>query len=335
MAAHGTDAGVRYGVFQTSIGADLPAVDRIDMWHEHVGHNHGPVRTRIESPEGFQGWTWTQQALTTPDSNDPNKLQLVEFGSSAIEYTRSDEIAKNAGDDSARLLIPLDGQVHLAQCDHAVSLGPGEIGIVRWDREMAMSHGDDARAYILNIPAYALPPARGPRGPLGIQPKNFILNNIRRMIYSLAADRRTVTSTEFVEFSRAIIDLVGGTLDDRRAPELDSHARLAAAARRRIHLYSHDPDLTVRTLAEGLGTSRRRLETAMKKVTGRSPGQELRETRLRRAYELLADPGATQDVVDIATSCGYNSLSGFRASFVDRFGLLPGEVKHRARQSSS
>lgn len=331
MVGHGTDTGWHYGVFQVSLGTDLPAIDRIDMWHEHVGHNHGPVHTRIDRPDGFEGRTWTQQALSTRGGTDPGKFQLVEFASSAIDYIRSDEIARNAGDDSARLIIPLDGRILLAQSDHAVSVEPGGMGILRWNRDMAMSHGDDFRAYILNIPAYALPPAREPRGPLGIQPKNFILNNVRRMVDSLATDRRTVTATEFVEFSRAIVDLVAGTLDDRRAPELDAHARLVAAARRRIQLYGNDSNLTVRTLAESLGTSRRQLETAMKKVTGRTPGQELRETRLRRAYDLLADPDATTDIVDVATSCGYSSLSGFRTSFVDRFGVLPGEVKHRAR----
>ncbi|MFF3571645.1 helix-turn-helix transcriptional regulator [Nocardia jiangxiensis] len=333
VVAHGTDVGWHYGVLEVSLGAELPTVDRIDMWHEHVGHNHGPVHTRIEWPEGFSGRTWTQRALTTRGGTDSGMLQLVEFASSAIDYTRSNEVARNAGDDSARLIIPIDGRILLAQSDHAVCVEPGRMGILRWNQDMAMSHGDDFRAYILNIPAYALPPARDPRGALGIQPKNFILNNIRRMVDSLAADRRSVTAPEFVEFSRAIVDLVAGTLDDRRAPELDAHARLVADARRRIHLYSNDSDLTVRTLAESLGISRRQLETAMKKVAGRTPGQVLRETRLRRAYDLLADPDATEDVVDVATACGYSSLSGFRTSFVDRFGILPGEVKHRARSS--
>ncbi|MGY2060289.1 helix-turn-helix transcriptional regulator, partial [Nocardia gipuzkoensis] len=130
-----------------------------------------------------------------------------------------------------------------------------------------------------------------------------------------------------------LVDLVAGALDEQRAPELDVYARITADARRRIALYSDDPSLSVKTLADSLGCSRRQLEIAMKAVTGKAPGDELRETRLRRAYERLADPDSPQAIVDVATASGYNSLSGFRASFAARFGIQPGELKTRAREA--
>ncbi|MBB5918831.1 AraC-like DNA-binding protein [Nocardia transvalensis] len=328
--AKSADAGLRYEVFEVSLGTDLPAADRTDMWRDHVGGNQGTAETLFGSRNAFVGHTWTQRALGRKE-NDPDQLQLVEFASSAIVYDRCDAAAKADGDDSARLVIPLDGRIGLRQAGHAVCAGPGELGVLRWDRGMVMSHDDGFRAFILNIPAYALPPAADPRGALGIRPQNAVLRTVRLLAGNLAADRHGLTPVEFVAIGRSLIDLVAGTLDDRQAPQLDGYARLIADACRRIRLYSDDPRLTVQTLADSLGCSRRRLELAMKTVTGRTPGEELRETRLRRAYERLADPDNTQAVVDIATSCGYTSMSWFRAAFVARFDIHPGELRQRAR----
>ncbi|MBY8862056.1 AraC family transcriptional regulator [Nocardia sp. CA2R105] len=335
VVTKGADPSVHYDVFEVSLDAGLPAVDRIDRWRDHVGRNQGEAVTRIGEPMNFWGRTWTQQALTTRnDDGDPNRIQLVEFASSAIDYNRSDKAARSGEDHSARLFIPLAGEIHLAQSDHAASIGPGQMGVLRWDRGIALSHGDDVRAYILHLPAYVLPPARDPQGALGIQPKNFILRNVRSMVDSLAGDRATLSSAEFVDFGRAIVDLIAGTLDERRAPELDNYARTVANARRRIHLYYSDSDLTVGTVAEHLGVSTRYLQGAMKKVAQHSLAEELRTIRLERARDLLQAESETRlDIVDVATACGYSSLSGFRDAFVAKYGIQPGEFRLRTSAS--
>ncbi|WP_159080337.1 helix-turn-helix domain-containing protein [Nocardia suismassiliense] len=172
-----------------------------------------------------------------------------------------------------------------------------------------------------------------------MRPRNVILKTVRLLADNLCAERPVLTEAEFVAISRALVDLVAGALDDRRAPELDVYARIAADARRRIQLYSDDSRLSVQTLADSLGCSRRQLEVAIKTVTGKTSGDELRETRLQRAYGRLADPDNVQAVVDVATSSGYNSLSGFRAAFAARFDIQPGELKlqagHRRSQSAA
>ncbi|WP_433575610.1 helix-turn-helix domain-containing protein [Nocardia brasiliensis] len=327
-----TDLGLAYCVRQGSLGAERPATDRTDIWRDYVGANLGTATIRFGSPTDFWADAWTQQALAKRDK-DPDQLQLNEVASGAVTYDRSDDAAKSDGDDSARLYVPLSGRMKLRQFDHAVELEPGQMGVVRFDRGMTMSHGDDFRGYILNIPSYALPPAREPRGPLGMRPQNAILRTVRLLVDNLAAERLELTETEFIAISRSLVDLVAGALDDRRAPQLDAYARIAADARRRIQLYSDDWRLSVQSLADGLGCSRRQLEIAMKTVTGNTPGEELRETRLQRAYERLADPNNTQAIVDIATSSGYGSLSGFRAAFAARFDRQPGELKLRARST--
>lgn len=325
-----TKSGLRYGVGAVSLGVDVPADDRIDRWLAYLGGKQGAGKALINSPETFYGSMWTQQALARRD-HDPDRLQLIECASGAAIYERSDKVAKSDGDDSAKLMIPLAGRADMLQFGHAVALTPGQMGVLRWGQGMTISHGDGYRGYSFNLPAYALPPACDPRGPVGMQPRNAILKTVRLLADNLAADRLELTETEFVAISRSLVDLVAGTLDDRRAPQLDVYARIAADARRRIQLYSDDARLSVQSLADSLGCSRRQLEVAIKTVSGNTPGDELRHTRLQRAYERLADPNNSQAVVDVATSSGYDSLSGFRAAFAARFDIQPGELKVLAR----
>ncbi|MFI9507866.1 helix-turn-helix domain-containing protein [Nocardia sp. NPDC052566] len=331
--AKDSESGLPYDICQSSLGAEFSAVDRTDIWRDYVDGNQGTAITRFGSPKDFWAKTWTQRALAKR-IKDPDQLQLIEFATGAVSYDRNDKAAKSDDDDSARLYIALDGRINLLQSDHAVELTPGQMGVIRCDQGMIMSHDDGFRGYLITIPGYALPPTREPRGPLGIRPQNAILRTVRLLADNLAAERLELTETEFIAISRSLIDLVAGTLDDVRAPQLDVYARISADARRRIELYSDDFRLSVQTLADSLGCSRRQLEIAMKTATGKTPGDQLRETRLRRAYERLADPNNTQAIVDVATSSGYSSPSGFRASFTARFAIQPGELKLRARSTN-
>lgn len=324
------DSGFPYEVCTAQLGTDLPPDDRVDLWQGYVGVNQSMSPALSGSRKEFRAKTWSQRALAKKE-NDPDQLQLVEFVTNAMFYERSDTFASTEGDNSARLLIPFTGQIDLLQSGHAATIGTGQMGLLRWDQGMTMSHDDGYRGYLVNIPPYALPPVRETRGPLGLRPQNAILKTVRLLADTLTAERLTLTETEFITISRALIDLVAGSLDHRQAPQLDVYARLTADAHRRIQLYSDDPRLTVQTLADSLGCSRRQLEIAMKTVTGKTPGDELRETRLQRAYDRLADPKNTQAIVDVATSSGYNSLSWFRVAFAARFDIQPGELKLQAR----
>ncbi|AFU02626.1 helix-turn-helix domain-containing protein [Nocardia brasiliensis] len=321
-----------YEVVQACLGPELSAVDRTDLWRDYVARNRGRLEVRFDSPADFWAEVWTQRAVATR-SNSTGCLEFVEFVSGAAVYERSDEIAESGGDDTAGLYITIEGRVTLHQDDHAVELGPGRMGVVRYDQGMGVSHGDGAHGYLVGIPSYVLPSVREPRGLLRINRQNAILKSIRLLAGTLAAERLQLTATEFATIGKALVDLVAGVLDQQRAPQLDTYARIAADARRRIELYSNDPRLTVQTLADSLGCSRRQLEIAMKTATGSTPGEQLRETRLQRAYERLTDPENREAIVDVATSTGYSSLSGFRASFAARFDVQPGELKLRSRSS--
>src|SRR6266571_6475970 len=88
--AKSLDSGMPYEVREVFFGLDLPADDRIDLWRNHIGGNHGTGKFLFSSPKKFWGRTWMQRALAKTD-DDPNQLRLIECSSAAILYDRSDK----------------------------------------------------------------------------------------------------------------------------------------------------------------------------------------------------------------------------------------------------
>ena len=84
-------------------------------------------------------------------------------------------------------------------------------------------------------------------------------------------------------------------------------------------------DFGVDDLAREACLSRTHLNRKLHALTNLSPGEFLRYLRLQRSRELL-EKGAGS-IAEIAFMVGFGNLSHFSASFRERFGILPSEVR--------
>ncbi|MDR8392885.1 helix-turn-helix domain-containing protein [Aliifodinibius sp. S!AR15-10] len=82
----------------------------------------------------------------------------------------------------------------------------------------------------------------------------------------------------------------------------------------------------VEDLASGAGVSRSQLHRKLKKLTGQSSSQFIREIRLEHAMELLKAEVATAS--EIAYRVGFSSPAYFGKCFHDYYGFPPGEAVH-------
>lgn len=85
-----------------------------------------------------------------------------------------------------------------------------------------------------------------------------------------------------------------------------------------------DP-LSMDELAEAAGYSRRHLERLFRDAIGTSPGEFYRGLRLDRGRNLLSTTEMT--LQEVATACGFASVSHFSKSFRTRFGTPPTRLK--------
>ena len=81
----------------------------------------------------------------------------------------------------------------------------------------------------------------------------------------------------------------------------------------------------VAALAKGMGISHSGLHRKLKAISKQSISQFIRETRLKRARELLQLQTGT--VAEIAYRVGFGSTTYFSKCFHDHYGYPPGEVK--------
>jgi AraC-like DNA-binding protein len=86
-----------------------------------------------------------------------------------------------------------------------------------------------------------------------------------------------------------------------------------------------DSDLSIDDLAAYMNLSRTQLYRKVKAVTGSSPVELLRTTRLKRAYELLLT--TDKSVSEVAYAVGFSAPSYFTKCFKDEYGMVPGEVR--------
>lgn len=79
--------------------------------------------------------------------------------------------------------------------------------------------------------------------------------------------------------------------------------------------------LSMEALAESAGYSRRHLERLFRDAFGKTPGDFYRGLRLDRGRNLLCT--TDMSLLEVATACGYPTVSHFSKSFRARFGTAP------------
>ena len=105
----------------------------------------------------------------------------------------------------------------------------------------------------------------------------------------------------------------------------DTDSRFMADFSRIVGEHLADSALTVETVSAELGLSRVQMYRKVKQLTGQSPVELIRMTRLKRAEHLLKTTDKT--VSEISYEVGFSSPSYFSKCFRDQFGCAPGDVR--------
>ena len=96
-----------------------------------------------------------------------------------------------------------------------------------------------------------------------------------------------------------------------------------------IDAHLSDADFSVESLGESIGLSRVQLYRKTKSLTGYSPVELLRITRLKKAASILSSSDRT--VAEVAYETGFNSPSYFTKCYKEYFGENPTDLVKRKR----
>ncbi len=97
-----------------------------------------------------------------------------------------------------------------------------------------------------------------------------------------------------------------------------------------VHVIEKNIDnesFTVEHLQSNIGMSRMQLHRKLKALTNQSASDFIRSIRLKRAAQILRQPG--MQVAEAAYLSGFNHMSYFAKCFKEQFGVLPSEYSNR------
>ena len=94
-----------------------------------------------------------------------------------------------------------------------------------------------------------------------------------------------------------------------------------------------DPDLTLSTLAQRLGTNTTALSRALNEGLGLNFNEVINRLRVDAVIAAMNQTGDAEPVLDIALSEGFNSKASFNRVFKLYTGETPTEYRRRAKES--
>lgn len=101
----------------------------------------------------------------------------------------------------------------------------------------------------------------------------------------------------------------------------DIDRRLLEAISRFVEDNIGNPDVDVDAMAAATAMSRTNLNRKVKKLLGVSPARLIKESRLRRAEQLVRESDLT--ISDVAQRCGFDDVNYFGKAFKTAFGMPP------------
>ncbi|MBQ9215609.1 MAG: substrate-binding domain-containing protein [Prevotella sp.] len=114
------------------------------------------------------------------------------------------------------------------------------------------------------------------------------------------------------------------TPEEQTHLEAGADARFLEKLRSRVQEQMGDSDFSVETLAEQMGVSRVQLYRKVKTLTGRTPVDIIRLSRLNRSKVLLET--TDKNVSEVAYEVGFTAPSYFTKCFKDEFGISPSDL---------
>lgn len=164
-------------------------------------------------------------------------------------------------------------------------------------------------------------------------------NHLRRLVQLLAADLNSpelqMPPAFLAEWEQLLMLCFLHGSQHNYSHLLNGGARpIAPWQVRRVEDYieaNWDQPLTVESLALATGASVRSIFHSFKESRGYSPMLFLKQVRLKRARDMLQNPGTDSSVTDVAYACAFNNLGHFAKDYFQAFGERPSETLNYAK----
>ena len=259
------------------------------------------------------------------------RLDQTELGPATANWLCADAqrvrrtTAKIARTQPGFLLMQLRaGRVQIRQAARITPLYPGECVLLDGTQPYEVECPEATRSCVLQLSDAWL--RRWVKHPERVAPKRFAGGGWSAALCAAVASL-DIDSCDHLALPRAeVADHIAALLKLALGPESEEGAdgqHLRERLLRTVHRGLSDPRLCPGTVATEHHISVRALHYAFA-AAGTTFTEQLMQTRLQRARELLADPRLRDvPVIEVAARCGFTDPSHFARRFRRQFGLTP------------
>lgn len=275
---------------------------------------------------------------TKPAGSFHNRSERFVLGAVAVHhshmgaqhYHRSAGRARRDGVDGLMVEILLAGETS----GDAAGRSTGNVagGMVFNDLAQGHSHvSSDTHTLLMSIPrALAEQNDIDPAALHGRRVSAPATDLLKSQLLSVHALLPRLDVAQGERLGQITLDLIGVALDvdGLRAPAARIEARdtaTALEARRLIEAHLHSPMLSADWLCGRLRVSRTRLYRLFEDEGGIRT--YIRDARLERVRIVLAAPGSTDRIADLAEHWGFSDAAHLSRSFRARFGIAPSDYR--------
>lgn len=250
----------------------------------------------------------------------------------SVAHVRSPRRALRNGFDHFTAQLVLDGSLAVDTPEGSRLVGPGEFALIDMSRPMETRAGR-ARVLTLSVPRDEIEAVVSEPGRLhgAVLPRDRA-RLLTQFLGALPDEMHLHGAGDRERLARVTLDLLGLSLSGY-APSGAEAVRTAGAAacrrRARLHIDAH-PGTTPEEVARAIGVSRSALYRAFEASGG--VARTIRARRLTRLRALLARPGETGRIAELAHACGFSSESDCSRAFKAAYGLSPSEYRRLDRE---
>jgi AraC-like DNA-binding protein len=260
--------------------------------------------------------------------------------SSAATYERTAETIGRSGVDYIGALVYTDGGCALDIEGRADEVHVGDVCFLDMTRASTLRSPAHNDLSIILPRRLVEPNLADPDGLHGrilrrSSPLNTMLVSHLR---AFEAEAPTLGLSEARAAARATAALIatfaGNSAEGRETVARFAETHILQIARRIIDANINKPDLRTDFICRQLGVSRAKLYRLFEPIGGIS--QFIRQRRLKRAYQDIADPRRAQEHIGaIAARYGFSSVSVFSRAFRQTYSVSPSELRDGVRRTGN
>jgi AraC family transcriptional regulator, positive regulator of tynA and feaB len=237
------------------------------------------------------------------------------------------------------LNLQLAGTCVVRQGDREGVVKPGRFTVVDTTEPYYFDFPRDWRMVSFRVPHAQLGP-RLPDRALGLgaavdatRGPGLVVSGLMRALWQLGGPGGTAAPAGSSQWEQSFAAAAAAALCDEAAEGDVAGTDLRRVIERHVQANLQDRDLSVRAVAARFGISPRTLHNLFGGAE-RSFAAMVRQARLRRCAELLADPSCSCPIADVGASYGFGDPASFSRAFRREFGTTPGEVRRSGRAPS-